>query len=227
MHPMVVQLQEEMKKARDPEKAAGMQAYMKTRQAFYGIQATPRRRLFKAAARKFKDITRQEYEQIIFELWNGRYREDMYQALEVAEHYKAYRDERVWPIYERLIRSASNWDTLDWIAGKLVSSLLLQHRAFEQDLVKWSKDENFWVRRASLLAHLRHRDKTNRQLLSETILLLCHEKEFFIRKAIGWVLRDYSYANPEWVANFVEKHQDSLSGLSKREALKRINSQET
>ena len=223
MHPLVVNLKEAMEANRDPEKAVGMQAYMKTDQPFYGIQAGPRRKLFRTVAKDYKDISRPEYEQIIFELWNGQYREEMYQALEVAERYKRYRAGDSWPIYERLIRSASNWDTLDWVAGKLISPLVLQQRAFEKTLIEWTIDENFWVRRASLLAHLHHKEKTNTELLADTILRLCHEKEFFIRKAIGWILRDYSYANPAWVERFVATHSDKLSGLSKREALKKIN----
>ena len=223
-HPMVLQLIEEMEKSGDLEKAEGMQAYMKTTQPFYGIQAGPRRKLFKqVVAKGFKNLSREEYEQVIFELWNGHYREDMYQALEVAEHYKAYLNLESWPIYDRLVKSASNWDTLDWIVGKIVSPLVLKHRELEKKLVDWSKDDNFWVRRASLLAHLHHKEYTNTDLLAETILALAHEKEFFIRKAIGWILRDYSYANPEWVEKFVKEHEDELSGLSKREALKQIN----
>lgn len=223
MHPMVALINESLEKIGDSKKAMGMQAYMKTTQKFYGVQAGPRRKVFKTVAKNFKNIARQDYEQIIFELWNGHYREEMYQALEVAEHYKSYLDIKSWSIYERLVKSASNWDTLDWIAGKLVSPLILRHRELEQTLVKWSNSDNFWVRRASLLAHLHHKDKTNTQLLAQTILKLSHEQEFFIRKAIGWILRDYSYSNPEWVLDFVEKHHRELSGLSKREALKQIN----
>jgi 3-methyladenine DNA glycosylase AlkD len=221
-HPMVVQLSEALQQVADLEKAGGMQAYMKTEQPFYGVQAGPRRKLFKAVARGFKQISREEYEQIIIELWRGTYREDMYQALEVAEHYKAYRDKQSWPIYEQLVRTASNWDTLDWVAGKLISPLVLQHRELEEKLVAWAQDENFWVRRASLLAHLHHKEQTNTRLLAEIILRLSQEPEFFIRKAIGWVLRDYSYTDPDWVLAFVGAHQEELSGLSKREAMKQI-----
>jgi 3-methyladenine DNA glycosylase AlkD len=223
MHPMVVAIDQELERIRDPEKAKEMQAYMKTTQEFYGVQAGPRRKAFKAVAKQYRQIGRAEYDQIIFELWRGHYREDMYQALEVAEHYRAYRDLESWPIYERLVHTATNWDTLDWVAGKLVSPLVLQHRELESELVKWSMSDNFWVRRASLLAHLHHREHTNTQLLAETIQVLAPEKEFFIRKAIGWILRDYSYADPDWVRDFVDVHQTELSGLSKREALKRIN----
>lgn len=222
-HPMVIQIIQELQQAADPKTAAEMQAYMKTTQPFYGVKAGPRRKNFKQIAKNFKGLTRNEYEQVIFELWHGQHREEMYQALEVAEHYKAYRDLESWLIYDRLVKSATHWDTLDWIAGKIVSPLVLKHRELEEKLVEWSKDDNFWVRRASLLAHLHHKEQTNKELLANTILALAHEQEFFIRKAIGWILRDYSYANPEWVETFVKNHEAQLSGLSRREALKQIN----
>ena len=220
---MVSYLKSKMIVIGDSEKVAAMQAYMKTTQPFYGVQAVPLRKIFKEAVKKFPISSRREYEEVILELWNGKYREEMYQAMEVAARYRKYHDERSWQLCEHLVHSAPNWDTLDFIAGKLISPLILQNRKLEQVLIKWSNADNFWVRRASLLAHLRHRSETNTKLLSRTILKLAHEKEFFIRKAIGWILRDYSYANPEWVKDFVGEHQDKLSGLSKREALKRIN----
>jgi len=223
MHPLIKHIRKDLTQAGDPEKARKMQAYMKTGQTFYGVQAPARRKSFKAAAKKFGMASRKEYRQVIFELWKGDSREEMYQALEAAEYYKQYRDEKSWPIYEALIFSASHWDTLDWIAAKLVSPLVRRCRHLEGHLVAWSKSDNLWVRRASLLAHLHHREKTNTQLLGNTILKLAHEKEFFIRKAIGWILRDYSYANPQWVKNFVDRHQTVLSGLSRREALRHIN----
>ncbi len=222
MHPMTLELIAALEKLSDPKKATQMQAYMKTTQEFYGVQAGPRRKAFKAVAKGFKAISHQTYEQIIFELWGGRCREDMYQALETAEHYKAYRTPESWPVYERLVKSATNWDTLDWVSGRLISPLLLKHREFEPTLVEWSVSENFWVRRASLLAHLRHKEQTNTRLLADTILRLCHEQEFFIRKAIGWVLRNYARTDPDWVRAFVDEHQERLSGLSKREALKHL-----
>ena len=221
-HPLVDTLQQAMRAAADPAKAGPMQAYMKTGQPFYGIQSGPRRKLFKEAARRFPVGTREAYETVVLALWNGTYREDQYQALEAAEHFKRFRTPEAWPLYEHLARTATNWDTLDWIAAKLLGPLVLQHRAFEADLERWSRDDNMWVRRAALLAHLHHRAETNTALLSALILRLAHEREFFIRKAIGWVLRDYSYANPGWVAAFVAAHEDVLSGLSRREALRQI-----
>ena len=108
---------------------------------------------------------------------------------------------------------------LDWIAGKIMSLLILEHRELEQELIQWRVDENMWVRRASLLAHLKHKSAANTTLLGETIEMLAHEEEFFIRKAIGWVLREYSKTDPAWVGAFVEMHEVELSSLSKREAM--------
>ena len=82
-HPLVNAIVAELEKVRDPEKASAMQAYMKTEQPFYGVQAGPRRKAFRAAVKDFKEISRETYVRIIFELWQGQYREEMYQALEV------------------------------------------------------------------------------------------------------------------------------------------------
>lgn len=222
LHSMVQYLFQEMAAAANSKDAPQMQSYMKTDQPFYGIKAAPRRKIFRRAAKQFSIDSRDEYGQVIRQLWNGTYREDMYQALEVAERYKKYRTQEAMPQYEYLANTATNWDTLDWIAGKLISDLVRKHRGFEAKLKEWRRSDNMWLRRTSLLAHKGHREETHTELLGETILMLSDEEEFFIRKAIGWILRDYSYANPDWVEAFVDEHEDELSGLSKQEALKKI-----
>ena len=222
MHPIVDQIRKSLKAAADPAKAREMQRYMKTTQPFHGVQAAKRKIIFKTAAKKFPVTNRADYKTVVFKLWQGEFREEMYQSLEVAQRFKDFRDVKSFPIYEKLIFTSPNWDTLDWIAGRLVSPLVLENRRLESKLIHWTEDDNFWVRRASLLSHLHHRHSTNTRLLSKTILKLAPEKEFFIRKAIGWILRDYSYTDPQWVERFVEENQDTLSGLSKREALKHI-----
>ena len=222
VHPLVKYVRSELKRAANPEKAAPMQAYMKTDQPFYGVQGTPRKQIYKTGIKKHPVQSRDEYHAIIWDLWNGKYREEMYMALEVAEQCKAFRGKASWSLYEKLMRSATNWDTLDWIVGRIMSPIVQEHRQLEEKLIKWRVHKNFWVRRASLLAHLKHKDQTNVELLAETILLLAHEDEFFIRKAIGWILREYSYTDAKWVEAFVAKHEDVLSTLSKREALKAI-----
>jgi 3-methyladenine DNA glycosylase AlkD len=223
MHRMVAYLKEQLKTAADPEKAKEMQAYMRTDQPFYGVQSQARREILKKASAQFRINSREEWESVILELWSGKTREEMYLALGIAERFKTYRTQEAWSLFEKLVHSATNWDTLDSIAILLIGDLVYKNRALEGDLKKWRNSENFWVRRASLLAHLKHKKNTNRSLLAETILLLAHEKEFFIRKAIGWVLREYAKTDCEWVKNFVKNNEDKLSSLSKREALKNIS----
>ena len=221
MRPLVVYIKKQLADLGDPEKADQMQAYMKTEQPFFGVQAKPRRKIARQAIKKFPITSREEYESVIQDLWEDEYRESNYQALEVAE-LKEFHAIESFGLYDKLVKSAPHWDTLDWLAGKIVSPLVLKHRELEDNLREWNTDENFWVRRASLLSHLHHKEELNSELLAEFILRLAHEQEFFIRKAIGWILRDYSYVNPEWVSDFVKNHETKLSGLSKREALKKI-----
>ena len=223
MQPITKYIKNELKQFGNSAKAPQMQAYMKTDQPFYGVQSKQRKLIFRDAIKKFPIISRESWKKVILELWSGTHREEMYQALEVAERYKKYHDETAWNLFEKLLRSATNWDTVDWLSSNLIGRLVETYRHFEKQLVAWSNDDNFWVRRASLLAHLKHKEKTNTKLLASTILKLSQEEEFFIRKAIGWVLRQYSYTDTEWVLQFVKNHEDKLSGLSKREALKAIN----
>lgn len=223
MHQISKYIVEQLNHHGDPIKAPQMQAYMKTDQPFYGVQSKLRKQIFRNAIKKYPITSRTEWEEVILELWHGTHRESMYQALEIAERYKKYHDEDAWQLFEQLLRTATNWDMVDWLSSNLIGRLVEKYRHFEYELWEWTDDDNFWVRRASLLAHLKHKEETNFELLSRTILKLAHEKEFFIRKAIGWVLRQYSYTDADWVIQFVNKHENKLSGLSKREALKAIN----
>lgn len=225
MHPIVPFLQSELQQAADPERAPSMQAYMKTEQFFYGISAPVRKAIFKQARLQFTIDTMDDYESVVRTLWAGESREEMYCALEVAVYFKKFRCDASMPLYEDLIHTSPSWDTLDWIAANLIGPVVKANRQHEKKLKEWRLSDNFWVRRTSLLAHLKHKESTNTELLEETIEILMEEKEFFIRKAIGWVLRDYSRTDGEWVEDFVERHAEGLSGLSKREALKWLNRQ--
>ena len=221
-HPLVTYLRQAMSDAGDPAQAPAMQAYMKTDQPFYGVQAGPRREIFRAALKQHPIRSREEYGNTVRDLWGGVYREEMYLALDLAQQAKVYRDLASWPLYVEMMRTATNWDTLDWIAATLLGDLLCQHREKETEVRAWVDDANLWVRRTSLLIHLKHKGETNLPMLSAAILHLAPEKEFFIRKAIGWVLREYAKTDPDWVRAFVDDHREQLSGLSVREALKNL-----
>ena len=199
-----------------------MAAYMKDVQPFRGVARPERSALFRAAWKTHPVTTRKDWEAVVRTLWSGEFREERYQALDVAEKARRFHTPDAWPLFDELVKSADHWDTLDWIAGRLVSPLLLAHRELESHLVAWSTHERFWVRRAALLAHLKHREATNTALLADTIRILAPESEFFIRKAIGWVLREYAKHDPDWVNAFVAELGPGLSPLSRREALKHL-----
>ena len=224
IHPMCDELQEAMEEVANPDDAAIMQRYMKTDQAFYGIKRPVRTQIFNATKKRYPGISGVEFDSIVRRLWSGNNREDMYMALEVVDGYKKqFLNLNHWPLYSDLIHTATWWDTLDWIATRYVGPILQENPQLTDEVFSWSDHDSFWVRRASILAHLNHKKdakETNEEILEATILKLAHEKEFFIRKAIGWVLRQYSRKKPQWVIDFVAEHEEKLSPLSKREALR-------
>ncbi|PSW20619.1 DNA alkylation repair protein [Photobacterium sanctipauli] len=221
--PMVIFMQQRMAEAGNKVDAKAMQDYMKTEQPFYGVKQPARKAIFKQAREHTKIDNFENYRRLVLWLWSGENREEQYLAMDAAEYYKAFRTLDAFPIYEEMLNEATHWDTVDKIASNLVGPLVNEHRELEAKLIEWRTSENMWLRRASLLAHLKHKEDTNVQLLEDTVLVLAHEQEFFIRKAIGWVLREYAKTNPDYVRNLVVQHDDRLSALSKKEALKALS----
>ncbi|MGF1732542.1 DNA alkylation repair protein [Photobacterium kasasachensis] len=220
--PMVIFMQQRMAEAGNAEDAKAMQAYMKTDQPFYGVKAPERQAIFKQAREHTKVGTFTDYSRLVLWLWSGENREEQYLAMDVAEYYKAFRTKEAFEIYEEMLLEADHWDTVDKIASNLIGGLVKEHRELEEKLREWRVSDNMWLRRTALLAHLKHKSETNVPLLEETILMLADEEEFFIRKAIGWVLREYSKTDPDYVSGFVARNEGKLSALSKKEALKVI-----
>lgn len=203
--------------------AEAVQKYMKSAQPFYGIKSPQRRNLIRGALRDNPIASQGDFEEVVRDLWAGVYRDEQYAALDLAESLKKFRGPEQWPFYTELLPGATWWDTLDWIAAKLLSPILLKAPDRRAEAAAWVHHPSVWMRRAALLVHLKHKDQTNVTDLAHAIELLKHEKSFWIRKAIGWVLRTYGETDPNWVLQFVEEHPD-LSGLSKREALRKIDS---
>ena len=125
-------------------------------------------------------------------------------------------------LYVFMITNKSWWDTVDFIASNLVGTYLKRFPGQTETLTtQWMKSENIWLQRTCLLFQLKYKSETNTELLHQFINQLSASNEFFIRKAIGWILREYSKTNPDFVVDYVEKYP--LSGLSQREALKWLN----
>jgi 3-methyladenine DNA glycosylase AlkD len=211
----------ELERLADPDKAGPMAAYMKTSMPFLGVQATPRRGLVREVKRGFPIADRADYEAAVTELWALPHREGKYMAVAVAQLAPAHIAPASLPLYERMIREGAWWDFVDEIAQHLVGAVVLKHpRAAWPVMDAWIDDADMWIRRTAILCQNRHERRTDADRLFRYCLARAAEPEFFIRKAIGWALRQYSYTEPDAVRDFLRRHGASLSGLSVREASK-------
>lgn len=209
---------------RNPDLAAPMTAYMKNRFDFLGIKAKPRQDALKKFIKEKGLPLPEDTEACIRELWAMPEREFQYCAMELLEraHRKPPRD--ALPLYLHMTVEKSWWDTVDMIAPKLAGHYLSKYPDREAALAQeWWEDENLWLKRTALLFQRSRKQKTNWPLLQAAIEACIGHPDFFIRKAIGWVLREYGKVNPEAVIDFVVAHPE-LSPLSKKEALKHLKS---
>ncbi|MBC8366575.1 DNA alkylation repair protein [bacterium] len=223
MKDLVKYVQQELAALADPAKAGPMAAYLKTDMPFYGVQKPDRAKIEKSMLRNFRAATRREYKQAILALWQLPHREEKYLAIHFAANHMDFVDETNLPLYKRLIQEGAWWDFVDGIATALVGVALRK----EPDRVwptmdAWIEDEDFWLRRTAILCQLGFKKETDHRRLFDYCLRRADETEFFIRKAIGWALRDYSYAEPSRVKAFLLKNKDQLSGLSFREGAKQL-----
>jgi 3-methyladenine DNA glycosylase AlkD len=203
-----------------------MQAYMKSAMPYLGIQATPLRKVARAVFAAHKIESFPEWRDTVLELWRGaQYREERYIAIELAG-YPAYRNFRTLdalPIYEEMITSGAWWDYVDSIASHRLGELLRQYPAeMHRVLRRWAKSDDMWKRRSAILAQLGFKADTDLELLYDCIRPSIREKEFFLRKAIGWALRQFAKTDAKEVRRYVAEHEACLSPLSRREALKNV-----
>ena len=189
----------------------------------YGINAGPRKEILKTTLQQYPIQDFNDYANMVINLWAETHRECQYCAIDTAVKYKKFHTLDAWPVFEKLALSAKWWDLTDSIAVNLIGSLLRKERSIQDILDVWMCDSDLWVRRTSLLAHLKHKQSTNTEDLSRTILTLAPDKQFFIQKAIGWSLREYSKSDARWVLQFIDEHGELLSNLALREGLKFLN----
>jgi 3-methyladenine DNA glycosylase AlkD len=208
----------------DPQRARDMAAYMKTDMPFYGATAPQRKAIFREMGRRFPIGDEQEWASTVVALWERRHREEKYLAIDVATRYPAYHTAANVPLFRRLIVEGAWWDFVDGVAAHCIGGALLRERPEMGPLMdRWIDDPDLWIRRSALLAHLGHKEETDQAQLFAHCLRRAPEKEFFIRKAIGWVLRQYARTAPDEVAGFLVAHRESWSGLTFREASKHLD----
>ena len=208
----------ELEAAKDPEKAGPMEAYMRYQFPFLGIAGPERNALYRKyflSAKKTKMI---DWD-FVDTCWEKEPREYQYVAANYLKAMQSYLTKDDLPKLERLVVTKSWWDTVD-ILDRVVGSLVANHPELEEVLLKWSLSDNIWLRRVAIDHQLLRKEKTNVQLMEKILVNNLDQTEFFINKAIGWALRDYSKTNPEWVARFIEKNQKRMAELSIKEASK-------
>jgi 3-methyladenine DNA glycosylase AlkD len=173
--------------------------------------------------RRFPISSRAEYLAAVKALWERPHREEKYCAIGLAVDYPEYITIGSVPLYRRMVVEGAWWDFVDDIAIRLVGRVLLEDRSrMHPKLDRWIDDPDMWIRRTAILSQIKHKDRTDQEQLFEYCLSRAHEKEFFIRKAIGWALREYAKTDPDAVREFAVEHRGELSGLSFREATKHI-----
>lgn len=207
----------------DPDKAVGMAAYLKTDMPFYGVQKPGRLAILREALERFPVGTRDEYRRSVLALWSRPHREEKYLAIGFARAHPQYVSLSSVPLYRKLIVEGAWWDFVDEVAIGLVGSVLRRQRHRTTPKIRaWSGDRNLWLRRTSIISQVGHKAETDSLLLFEVCRARMHETEFFIRKAIGWALRDYARTDPDAVRDFALAYQEQMSGLSFREATKHL-----
>jgi len=217
----VPQLEAYLRSRANSEHAEKMSAYMQNHFPFLGLRSPER---LKATRTFFTEFGIPSYEQldgIVRELWALPEREFHYTAIQLLEKKMKQAERNQVELLEQLITTKSWWDSVDIIAGKLVGSLFARYPELIQSYVsRWVKSDEMWLRRSAILFQLHYKERTDKELLFECIRCCAHENEFFIRKAIGWALRQYAKTDKQAVFRFVEATE--LLPLSRREALKHI-----
>jgi 3-methyladenine DNA glycosylase AlkD len=225
-HELVAAVRAALAAGGDPERAAQQQRYMKSALPYRGYAAPELKALLRPLLASYRPEDRSTWEAAVRSLWDeAAYREERYAAIAVARHRRA----RVWlapesvPLLRHLIVTGAWWDLVDETAQHLVRPALEAHREELTAVLRlWATDADVWVRRTAVIAQLGRREDTDTDLLRHAIDANIDDTTFWLRKAIGWALRDYARTDPGWVRAEVLRHGGRMAGLSRREALKHL-----
>jgi 3-methyladenine DNA glycosylase AlkD len=224
---LVDAVRRELRAAADPAKAPGMQAYMKSEMPFHGVQAPAQRRIFRVVFADHPIGSFDGWRATILALWReAAYREERYAATALAadRRYRPYRTSLdALPLYQELIVTGAWWDLVDPVATHPVAELLAERRAETTATLRgWGRAPDRWLRRAAIICQVNAKAATDLELLYACVEPNLADRDFFIRKAIGWALRAYAWTDPDEVARYVHATGPRLSPLSRREALKHV-----
>jgi 3-methyladenine DNA glycosylase AlkD len=216
----------------DPDRAVQQQAYMKSAMPYRGLSSATLRAVVLPILRDPAHVIddRREWEATVRALWDeATHREERYAAIELTgiRPYGRWLDPDALDLHEHLVHTGQWWDLVDPVASDRVGPILLGHREEVTPTIEdWATDDDLWLRRTAIISQLKHRERTDLALLTHCIETSAEGtafgSTFWIRKAIGWALRQYARTDPDWVRATVDGLGDRLSGLSRREALKHL-----
>ena len=198
---------------------------MKSEMPFFGVTVPQCRRIARSVFKAHPLPDAGAWEAAVLGLWRkAAHREERYVALELLhfKHYSHWIEPARMPMFEELVVTGAWWDYVDSIASRGMGAMLTAHPQPTKVLLRtWAKDDDIWKRRTAILAQLHAKRATDTKLLADVIGPSVGDTEFFLRKGIGWALREYSKTDPDWVTGFLDAHP-GLSNLSRREALKHL-----
>ena len=210
----------EFEKNADAKKACGMSAYMRNQFQFLGINTPLRKNISKNFLNAAKKLEAADWK-FVHLCWDKPQREYQYLAVNYLDAVKATLIPADIPKIKEIAISKSWWDTIDGL-DRIVGDVALRYQEINATLLEWSLDPNKWLRRIAIDHQLLRKDKTDTEFLARIIENNFGTDEFFINKAIGWSLREYSKTNPDWVRNFIDRFGDRMSKLSIKEASKYV-----
>ncbi|CAM5479315.1 DNA alkylation repair protein OS=Streptomyces tendae OX=1932 GN=GUR47_30185 PE=4 SV=1 [Streptomyces tendae] len=208
--------------AADPERAAGQRAYMRDVAPFLGLTSPVRRSLSRTVLAGVPRPDEADCTAVALRCWRLPEREYHYFAVDYLRRYVTHCSSDFLAVARYLLTTAPWWDTVDLLAAHVVGGLVAADRGLIADMDAWIEDEDLWLVRAALLHQLRHKERTDTDRLFGYCLRRSGHGDFFVRKAVGWCLREYAKTDADAVRAFVAEHRTRLAPLSAREALRTV-----
>ncbi len=206
---------------RNEKNAIAIKKYFRNQFESFGLKNGERRQITKLFLQAAKKFSAEESKDAIRKLWIKPEREFQHTGQELLDQNKKLIGKDLREMLEFVITNKSWWDSVDYIASHTVGWAYKNGFLTKKDIEEWNKSDDMWLNRVSIIFQLTYKKETDWDLLQKNILNLAGHKDFFIRKAIGWALRQYSYTHPDKVAEFI--NSKTLSPLSVREGLKIID----
>jgi len=221
----LAELSGELRKVARPGRAAAEKAYLKSDLELWGVMVPDVRRIAIEYAKGHPELDRSDLKAISVAAFKTEIFDLRSVAIALCDRRKAMLEERDLPWLLDLVDASKTWAHVDWIAATVVGDVVGRYPASLRWLPIWAKQRNFWIRRTALLAQLNtlKRGEGDWELFTRLAAAMLDEKEFFIRKAIGWVLREVSKKRPKLVYDFLRAHRDEMSGLTLREGAKYLS----